>query len=183
MNARRNAGTSLRQFAASHVMSVLALFIVVMLPLHGIVNAAAAIQSPAHYHGHAQRDLSPAADHHLNEEPNATTGLDDDHASASQPDHDHDHAHAGKPVSSVGHHAHALDAADVVYLDGDSEQTERGTIGKQLTVNGDALLTGWSMIVMPRLGAQILPEPGCEFDSHAAALHLRPPSTDGVSTA
>ena len=156
-------------------MTVLGLLLAALLPLHGIVNAAGSILSPAHYHEQAL-SVEP---HQLHGEHDAAL-IHADAALSQHHDHDHDDhhddAHQNNGGTAVGHHAHALDATDVVYLDGESEASERGASGKQPTSSGDALLPGWWMALMSDMGAQVLPEPGCEFRSQAAAPLLRPPS-------
>jgi len=103
---------------------------------------------------------------------------DDRKLSSEHLDDDHDDAHQGQPSASIGRHTHVLSAADVVYVDDDSESPERSAASKTTSLNADTVLPGWWMASMPVMGAQILPEPGCDFDSLPAAPLMRPPSAE-----
>lgn len=196
-------------------MLVLGLLVAILLPLHGIADAAGSILSPAHYHSRVQQrdvsspDMQPhpgggndayqralATGSHRHEHASSVIGQDrhEEHEQQSLArsqhdyrkmsrehlDDDHDDAHQGQPSASIGHHTHVLSAADVVYVDDDSESPERSAASKTTSLNADTVLPGWWMASMPVMGAQILPEPCCDFDSLPAAPLMRPPSAESL---
>lgn len=164
--------TRLRRFSESPAMRLLALLVALTLPLYGFANAAASIQTPAHYH--------------LNASPQLVSGQDPaSQAAPFEPMHDDDvlvqlddgvvTGH-GRQHPGVGHHAHAFDQAEVVYLDGDSDPSEVGGAGKHVPGGGEAPLPTWSIPLLHANFAHTFPEPGAGYCSHRAKPPLRPPS-------
>ena len=128
-------------------------------------------------HGH-DHDASVSRQEHHEQHSLPHRQRDDRDMPSGHLDDHHADAHQGQPSTSIGHHDHALNAADVVYVDDDSGSPERGAASTITSPNADTILPGWWMAAMPAIGAQILPERCCDFDSLPAAPHMRPPSAE-----
>lgn len=153
-------------------MRLLALLVAVLLPLHGITNAFASIQSPAHYH----RVLSTPAVAPQLQVPELGT-----HVLAVLVG---ETAATRRDGAAAAGHGHALDQAGVVYTGDDPDPADHGVAGKHVSTTGEAALLAW---VMPSLQIQaglLLSEAGDDrFCSHPASPLLRPPCVSGCFVA
>lgn len=153
-------------------MQGLALLVALLLPLHGVANAVASIQSPAHYHLQSQAFAPASTPYQPLHDDDVLVSLDDRADSANQ-----------TREALIGHHAHALDQTGVVYVDGDSDPSDPGGAGKHAKASGEAPLPGWAMPLLASRFTQTLPEPDEHYRSQPATPLLRPPSATGASIA
>ncbi len=148
-------------------MGVLAMLVALLLPMHGVANAFASIQAPAHYHrSQASQWVAPR----MQVPKRGTDILAVLVLSAPML------VDKGSPDATIGYHGHALDQLGVVYTEDDPDRTDHGATGKHVASVGEAALPHWTMPSLKMMDGPALPEPGHAYSSHRGKPHLRPPS-------
>jgi len=149
----------------------------------GSVSGHAPAPAPHSHHAKPHRDEAPAHLHHASPTAKVPPPAAAAHARDGNEGEHHVEAGARRQSTRIGHHAHALADAGVVYLEGDSDRPDSTSTGKHAAAAADAALTGWWMPLRGSMGAQSLPLAHWRYQSHSGTPALRPPAASGVLSA
>lgn len=148
----------------------------------GIASSLAPVAGPHSHPASSHADEAPAHLHHASLTAKVPPPTPAAHADDGNGGVRHVDAGTRRQSTLIGHHAHALVDAGVVYVQGDPDRPDSSSTGKHAAA-ADAALTGWWMPMRGAMGAQSLPHAHWRYQSHPGLPALRPPAASGVLTA